>query len=346
MLYVTTRTDKDVYTAHRVLCQKYGPDGGLFVPFRAPRFTPEQIDGFSRMSFSACVAELLNIQFHVSLTAWDVDLAVGRYPVRLQKLSQKILCVQCWHNTHGLLDRMVEKLAVLVAGSREESLEGDWIGIAVRIGILFGIYGELKRAGIASMEVPFDVACVSGDFLGPVSALYARSWGLPVGNVVCCCNENSNLWNFFSHGQLRVESNPVSSCLPAADVKVPENLERMIHTVSDEEETTRFAKCVASGSSYYLPPHFLPNLRQGIYICVVSQVRSLSTISNVYGSGGYLLSPYDALCYAGILDYRARTGSNGYALIFSERSPGLDAKTIADALNITVLEAEYRIDQM
>lgn len=346
MLYVTTRTDKDVYTAHRVLCQKYGPDGGLFVPFRAPRFTPDQIDGFSQMSFSDCVAQLLNIQFHTSLTAWDVDLAVGRYPVRLQKLTQRILCVQCWHNTRGELDRMVEKLAILVAGKREEALDGDWIGIAVRIGILFGIYGELKRAGIASLDVPFDVSFVSGDFLGPVSALYARSWGLPVGNVVCCCGENSSIWNFFSHGQLRMESNQGSSCLPAADVKVPENLERMIHGVSDEEETVRFAQCVDSGASYYLPPHYLPSLRQGIHISVVSQTRSLSTLSNVYGSGGFLLSPYDALCYAGILDYRARTGSSGYALIFSERSPRLDAEMIAGALNITVPEVESRIDRM
>ena len=41
MLYVTTRNNRDAYTARRALTENRGPDGGFFVPFREPVFTPE-----------------------------------------------------------------------------------------------------------------------------------------------------------------------------------------------------------------------------------------------------------------------------------------------------------------
>ena len=44
MLYVTTRNNRDAYTAQRVLRENRGPDGGLYVPFREPVFSREEID--------------------------------------------------------------------------------------------------------------------------------------------------------------------------------------------------------------------------------------------------------------------------------------------------------------
>ena len=49
MLYVTTRNNRDAYTAQRVLRENRGPDGGLYVPFREPVFSREEIDELRRM---------------------------------------------------------------------------------------------------------------------------------------------------------------------------------------------------------------------------------------------------------------------------------------------------------
>ena len=43
MLYATTRNSSEAFTAQRVLTGKRGPDGGLFVPYRIPRFSREEI---------------------------------------------------------------------------------------------------------------------------------------------------------------------------------------------------------------------------------------------------------------------------------------------------------------
>ena len=60
MLYVTTRNNRDAYTAQRVLRENRGPDGGLYVPFREPVFSREEIDALKEKSFHQCVAEVLN----------------------------------------------------------------------------------------------------------------------------------------------------------------------------------------------------------------------------------------------------------------------------------------------
>ena len=41
MLYVTTRNNRDAFTAQRVLTENRGPEGGLFLPFREPLFSEE-----------------------------------------------------------------------------------------------------------------------------------------------------------------------------------------------------------------------------------------------------------------------------------------------------------------
>ena len=51
MLYVTTRNNRDAYTAQRVLRENRGPDGGLYVPFREPVFSREEIDALKEKSF-------------------------------------------------------------------------------------------------------------------------------------------------------------------------------------------------------------------------------------------------------------------------------------------------------
>ena len=96
--------------------------------------------------------------------------------------------------------------------------------------------------------------------------------------------------------------------------------------------------CVRRGLDYYAEDYLLRRLRNGLHISVVSQPRIRQTIPNVYSGTGYVLSPYDALAFAGLLDYRSRTGANAYAVILSEKAPGCDLRYVADALKISTEE--------
>jgi threonine synthase len=280
------------------------------------------------------VAKVLNTLFQTDITGWDVDFCVGRNPVRLDKLSQKILLGECWHTPGGTFREMTHALAGLFTPEQKEGPFGCWMEIALRIAVLFGIYGELSRNGMASADHPFDVSVVSGDFSAPISAWYARKWGLPVGNIVCCCNENGNLWNLVSHGQLRTDGVAVCTDTTEADVVVPEQLERLVSAVCGEDVVEHYLNCVRTGSTWYLDEPYLSAFRQGLYVTVVGSHRMHDTIVSFFGTNRAVLSPYGALACAGLQDYRSRTGESRWGLVLSERSPRCDAEVVAKALGI------------
>ena len=337
MLYVTTRNNRDAYTARRALCENRGPDGGFFVPFREPFFSADEIMSLKEKSFNGCIADVLNRLFNSRMTAYDIDFAIGRYAFRLQMLGQRLVAGECWHNLEADFSRIVKNITALLRNdSNTETEPGNWAEIGIRIAVLFGIFGELMRQGLLDGDEKIDITLVSGDFSGPISAWYAKRWGLPIGNIVCCCNDNGNLWDFICHGTLRTNDVAVATSTPAGDIVVPPGLERLIYTVAGPGEVEKFLDAVRRGSTYYLDDSLLHRLRQGLYVTVTSDHRVLSMISKIFSTHRYLLSPYSALAYAGLQDYRSRTGESRPALLLAEKSPLRDAQTVASALNISV----------
>ncbi|MDO5399769.1 MAG: hypothetical protein Q4F17_02150 [Eubacteriales bacterium] len=324
MLYVTTRTDCETFTAQRALSENRGPDGGLYLPFQRPVL--DQLGP----SMNQAVAQVLNLLFQARLTAWDVDFTVGRYPVRLVQLRQKIIMAEAWHNPQWTFSSMVKNLSDLIAG-RDQPVTG-WTRIAVGIAVLAGMLAELKSEGL---QEKVDISLVSGDFFGPISAWYGRSWGLPIGNIICCCNENNSLWDLLTQGQLRTDAVCIPTGIPQADVVVPSQLERLIFGAGGRGETERYLACCRRGGMYCPEEDTLSSLREGLYASVVSSQRMERTIRGAYGTHGYLLSRPSALAYGGLLDYRAKTGAIRPTLVLTGESPMLDGAFVAKALGIT-----------
>ena len=339
MLYVSTRNDKETFTAFHALNDNRAPDGGFYTPLHMRPYTPEEVEGFARKNPNQALAELLNHLFAGQLTRWDVDFAAGRYPVRLRTMNHKITVAECWHNLDWDFSRMVKSLACLIRGSKDQSIPtGEWAVIAVRIGVLFGIFGELMREGIAGLQERVDVVVPSGDFSAVMSAWYARYLGLPIGNIVICCNENNNLWDLVYHGELRTGTIAQRTLTPECDQTVPNQLERLIYACGGSSEVETFVRCCREGRTYFPSEAVLPVLQNGLHVSVVSQRRLESTIPNAYRTHGYVFGPYSALCYAGLHDYRAKTGAGANALILSERGALCNDALVARTMSIGVSE--------
>ncbi len=328
MLYVTTRNKADAFTAQKVLRENRGADGGLYLPFHRPMFSAEEVKAFAEKSFGQSVADMLNLFFGTKLTSWDVDFCIGRFPVRLEPLRHRIFVAETWHNPEWDYERLVNSLVQHLCD--EVCVSGNWVRIAVRIAVLFGIFGELRRSGMETA----DISVVSGDFSAPISAWYARQWGLPIGNIICCCNENNSLWDLICHGQMRTDAVSVSTSIPEADITVPENLERLIYECGGTAEVSSYLNACRLGRTYFPNDAVLAKLRRGMFVSVVSSSRINGTISGAYGTSRYLMAPHTALAYAGLLDYRSKTGETGPAVVLSEKSPMVSCSAIANALNI------------
>ena len=147
-------------------------------------------------------------------------------------------------------------------------------------------------------------------------------------------------------GQLRTDAVARRSSTPEADVVVPEGLERLIFACGDPWEVERFVETCRRGGVYTPGELVLAKMREGMYVSVISDPRMRSTIPSAYATHHYLLSPYTALAYAGLLDYRAGAGSRCWGLILADKSPACDLATAAGALGIPPAELKAHIDQM
>lgn len=337
MQYATTRSNEKCYNWLHALTEDRAEDGGFYVPSEKIQFSPEEIEALAVKNPNQAVAEILNLLFDSELTRWDVDFAVGRYPVRLSTMVRRIAIAESWHNVDWEFDRTIRELSARVRGLRDSSkAASDWCRIAVRIGYLFGVFGELMRDGIAAADKKVDVVVPSADLNAAMAVWYARSWGLPVGNLIICCNENNNLWNLIRQGEMRTGITVRHTATPQCDHAWPEGLERLIHGCGGPEEACSFVQAAGEGRGYFPEEGTLLRLQEGIYVSVIGQERLKTTIPTIYKNHNYVFGPYSALCYAGLTDFRSRTGSGDYALILSERGALRDDAFVARELNMAV----------
>ncbi len=327
MLYVSTRDKTCSFTAYRVLHEDRAPDGGLFVPFRIPTFTKEEIYALKENGFGGAVAQVLNLFFSSGITGWDVDFAAGRNPFRLKTMPHRLLVGELWHNPGSCYAYIERNIYNKLCGTNVEK-PTDWARIAIRIAVLFGLYGELSREGINSP----DIAVISGDFSMPVATWYARKMGLPLGRIICGCNENSGIWDLLHRGEYNTGAAVIHTDFPELDYPCPISAERLIYGTLGIDEALRYAQICSNGGVYDLDEESLLRLNDGFFVGVVSGKRIRSVISSVYRSNGYIIDPYTSAAYGGLQDYRSGTGESCGTLLLADDSPVLSEELLSGIL--------------
>lgn len=346
MLYQSTRTKNDTYTAGRALSENRSPDGGFFVPMKFHRFTKNEIKKLGEKSFSQNVADIINQFFSTQLDSWAIEFAIGRYPVKLVTIGSREIVAEVWHNPVWKFERLAKGIEKAIRQSDDVSvIPTDWLMIASRIAVLFGIFGELFRQGISRGDESIDIAVPNGNFSGPMAVWYAKQMGLPISAVLCCCNDNNGTWKLLHKGEIRTDAPSVKSPAPQCDYTAPEDLERLIFANLGLRATLEYSEICKKGGNFYLEPDQQKKLRDCMYVPVTGNKRLESAVKSLYNSCAYPADVYTALCYSGILDYRSVTGEGRTVLILSEESPVYSAAFLSKCLNISPQELKERINQ-
>lgn len=334
MLYVTTRSDRDAYTANHVMLSERAPDGGQFVPMAPPYLGQSALKAAAERSFHENVASMLNQFWDSDLTGWDIDLHIGKLPVNFRDLNSRTMVAEIWHNPDLSFPEISRKLFHLVApGSVEEP--GQWFEMTLRIAHIFGIFAILAARGLVSGEKPLDVAVPSFDFQYPMALWYARSWGLPIGRIICACNENNAPWGLLHQGEIRTDMNLRRTYTAACDQAVPAGLERLIYATLGQEEVQRFARTLERRRMYTLTAAQQLAMRAGISVCVVSQRRMEFMIPNLFQPDRWCPDPYTAMAYTALVDHRSHSGETGKALLISEEDPIFSAEMLSKAMGVS-----------
>ncbi len=333
MLYISTR-GKDTYTVARTLTADTAPDGGLFVPFQMPKLS---VDELKRITQTERIAHILNLFFRTKLTGADVQKCMGAESVALRSVDRKVTVIEGWTRSFREFSKIEFALYYrLCQDVFPCSKTTQWPKIAIRIAFLSAMISEAAEG----REV--DIAVNAGDFLTPMAAYYCRQIGLPVGTILCAVNENSGLWEFFTHGQLNCGASVISTDLPMLDVAVPTNLERLIFATAGIPGATEFSSVSSSGKLYKVDKDMLLKLASGFAVSVVSAKRVGSLIHRIYTTNNYVLDSYGALTFGALQDHRASSGDIRQTLLFSAYSPMIHRTAVSDALNIP----EFKLSEM
>ena len=333
MLYLTTSSNCESYTAAKTLTVDTAPDGGLFVPFQIPKLTANDLHGKTQAEI---IAYVLSLFFRTKLTKADVETCIGTDGISTFAVDRKVTVMQGFNHTHREFSQMEYALYKClcrdVAPCKHTT---QWPKIAIRIAILASAIVQL-----GSREV--DIAVNAGEFLTPMAAWYCRKMGLPVGTILCAVNENSGLWDFFTHGQLSCGTSAISTELPALDTVIPTHLERLIYAESGLDGAKKFTDASSAGRLYKVSGDTLTRMAQGFAVSVVSAQRVPSLIHRIYTTNSYVLDSYSALTFGALQDHRATAGDIRQTLLFSEYSPMVHRAAVAGALNIP----EFKLSEL
>jgi len=315
MLYVSTRSNTDVYTAYRALHEKVAPDGGFFFPFRIPSFSKNELDSFKKQGPGGTIAGILNLFFGQSLSAWDVECIIGRAPFRILPMNYRLLVAELWHNPGLSWEYLLKNIYALLIGKNNNAVPEGWVLIAIEIALFFGLYSVMDFSSAKGI----DIAVTSGDFSDAISVLLSKDMGLPVNRIICVFNENGAVWDFINKGELSTGTAAVKTIIPELDRAVPVYLEYLLARCFDSGEVVRYVEALNSKTNYYINEESLRLLGNDLYAAVVSSNRIEQIISSVNRKNQYRIEPYSALVYGGLQDYRAYTGISKETLILIKR---------------------------
>lgn len=338
MLYKSTRNKLDSFTAHRALHEEIAADGGMYVPFRLVTVDSQQLLKWKNQPAGEVIAHILNGFFGLSLTAWDVECAIGRTPFRTVGMNRRMIVAECWRNLGGSWEHMVTALYTCIGG-KVAKFHG-WTRIAIEIAMLFGVFTQ--------MEVPadctFDLCAAGGDFATVAAALYAKDMGLPVGKILCVCNENSSFWDLLQRGEYNTAAAVTKTTLPQLDIARPRYLEYLLHRAFGVEIVEQYLKVCEKGGVFYLEEESRLLFTNELLATVSSSNRVDSVISSLYRTNGYIADPVTAFTYGGLQDYRASSGISNHTLLLSKESPAGFADRAARIMGLTKDELTNQIN--
>ena len=335
MLYETTRSKVATYTAQRALAEERSPDGGFYVPTSLPVYSREELEGLLKESAGEIVARILNGFFKGKLTRMDVEFALGKKFFGLARISHRIIIGELWRNADGSFEELCRRLAERLSAEYGVIRPGAWMRIACRIALVFAMYAELRRQGVVRQEELLDMAVLTGDFEGPYALWTAKRMGLPMGQIVCACNENSGFWDLLNRGQIKLGARLQTTITPECDRVVPAGLELLIREKLEWDAVEEYLRLLEKGGTWYLSPEEHRHFREGFSAAVISDKRIRTAMPNLYNTNGYILCPYSALAYTGLMDYRSHPGPRRAALMLTEYDPRQNAATVIRALAIS-----------
>lgn len=313
MLYRSTRSKVDSYTPYRALRLHKGEENGYILPLQIPTLNTDQIEGMKNAEYLRNVADILNLFFGTTFTAWDIESTIGKTPLQTVVCGQKIVLAQWWKNPASQFSHYQQALFVRLCP--EKGIKPTiWAKVAVRISLI-----AATILSLAENEV--DIAVNAADFEQAFAVYYCRRMGIPIRKILIACNENSNVWDFVNRGELHCGATLRKTAYPQQDKVIPDLFEAYFFLAYGYEQTQCFLNAMVNCHDYQLPEETEIPANDNLFVSVVGQERIPVVINSFYSNNGLSVNPYTAFSIGVLQDYRAKAGESCTTVIFEDVSP-------------------------
>ena len=309
MLYLSTRSKTDSFTAFRAAHNENTPDGGLYVPFRIKPFNAEELTEMKTMTFGESVAKILNLFFSQQLTGWDVDFCIGKASVKIENAGHKAIVAELWHNPEGVYE--VTRNALYSRLYSTSELPSEWAKVAIDTAILFGVFTQCCDTDL------FDIALCEEEITLITAAWYAKNLGLPIGRILLVCNGESALWDMVRNGKIN------STMLKKKGNNISRFVERIIFDCYGFMTTQDYIAAFDKNEPYGIEEEAFAPIADRLQTVVVGADRADKVIQSTERSNGYTLSRDTARALGGLHDYRSQGGDSVLTLLIAEAKPDI-----------------------
>jgi threonine synthase len=176
----------------------------------------------------------------------------------------------------------------------------NWGRLLPQIVYYVGCYSDLVASGSVIAGEPVDFCVPTGNFGNILAGHYASRIGVPVGRLVCACNENDVLRSFldtgiYDIGERRLHRTPS----PSMDILIASNLERLLHDISgDAPLIRRLIESLETMGRFEIGGKLLQVIHSRFATDSVTNEECLGTIGRAYRRHGLLLDPHTAVAWA------------------------------------------------
>ena len=185
----------------------------------------------------------------------------------------------------------------------------NWGRLVPQVAYHFHVYLRMVEQGRVAMGEEVDLVVPCGNMGNMVSALLARSMGVPYGRMTVASNSNNVLADFFTSGRYNLEGRQLLRTIsPAIDILVSSNLERWLSLQLGQDRVADLYGQLAKDRAFQLTEEELELVRPP-YLKTdwCSEEDCKAEITASFARSGYLLDPHTAVAVA--VGRRVRTAA-------------------------------------
>ncbi|WP_316608136.1 threonine synthase [uncultured Ruminococcus sp.] len=211
----------------------------------------------------------------------------------------------------------------------------NWGRLLPQIVYYISAYCDMVNMGKTALGEKINITVPTGNFGNILAAYYAYEMGLPVNRFICASNSNNVLTDFIRTGVYNKNRDFYTTVSPSMDILVSSNLERLLYTLSgnNDAETKGYMDALKSEGRYEVSDSIKTKIQALFWGGYADENSTRATIHDLFEQQNYLCDTHTAVAVSVCDAYIRETGDNTPVVIASTASPYKFSKAVLGALN-------------